>query len=568
MAVRYVAERELGRGGMGVVELVDDKVTGRHVARKRLAEGEVEILHEDRERFEREALVHAQLEHPSIVPVYDIGRNEDGTLYFTMKRVEGESLASIFAVRDVRYTRRRLLAAFSQVCLAAHFAHERGIIHRDIKPANIMLGRYGEVYLLDWGIAKLLGKADIVRTPRLGGRPNVTEAGMILGTLSSMAPEQLVGEEIDARTDVYALGAVLFELLTFEPFHPRGEFDDVATAILDGVEARASVRFPDSNVPPELEAICVQATRPTPADRTPSAQAMHDAIELYLDGDRDLELRRAEAERLLTRAKKTPRSEALRDVGRALAFEPSNPEALATLVNLLTTPPAEVPREVKAAMHESLLANIRRGGRAGLMLFGGILAFSFATLIPVGAWHQLGVEQLCWLGAAVSCGVAMRRPSVAALAIAFLFGITATTLVTNNYSAMAVVPAVFSVHALLFALVRGWQRRWFFIGVTTLAWTLAFFGSRSGLFEGKIVYLDHMLCVHSPLMTIPPAMMSVHLYASTLIAIIVPAIVVGIVREAMNRSDERMRLFTWQLKQLIPEKEAVVSEPTTLTAPR
>jgi serine/threonine-protein kinase len=569
---RYSAERVLGLGGMGLVELVDDRQTGRHVARKRLKDGGFDP--EDRARFEREALVHAQLEHPSIVPVYDIGRSDDGALFFTMKRVEGDSLSSILT--DGSYTRRRLLAAFSQVCLAAQFAHERGVIHRDIKPDNIMLGRYGEVYLLDWGIAKVTTEDDLPATKPVSGA-TVTEAGIILGTLATMAPEQVTGEEIGPRTDVYALGAVLFEILTKQPFHPKGEFDKVAGAIVAGVDAHASTRCPNANVPPELEVLCVSATRPEPKDR-PSAKELHEAIESYLDGDRDLALRQAEAGRLIKAAKKaaesvlsgsddSKRSDALRDVGRALAFDPSNRQALGTLVSLLTTPPKEVPEDVKAGMHASLLANLRRGGIAGVALFLTILAFSFATLLTGSMWRQIGYEQVFWTLAILASAFTIKYPSVKSLGLAFVFGIVATLLVVNNYSAIIIIPAIISIHALLFSLVRGWHRRWFFIGVAVAAWTVAFFGEHFGLFQADLRFLDRTLCISSPLMTMPKGLLTAHLYSSALIAIIVPAIVVGVVREAMNRSDERNRLFSWQLRQLIPEKDSGLQEPTTKPTP-
>src|SRR5207244_2831623 len=145
----------------GEVALVFDRQIGRDVALKQLRP---EARRDDvaRARFAREARIQGQLEHPAVVPVYDLGGADDGSLYFTMKRVRGTSLGDILSALSSgesavakRFSRRRILTAFGQICLTAHYAHERGVVHRDIKPDNIMLGDYGEVYLLDWGLARI-----------------------------------------------------------------------------------------------------------------------------------------------------------------------------------------------------------------------------------------------------------------------------------------------------------------------------------------------------------------------------------------------------------------------------
>src|SRR5688572_17485566 len=164
---RYELGRQIGEGGMGTVVLCSDRAIGRRVAMKLVrgtASGPAKL--EDDARFLREARIQGQLEHPSIVPVYDVGRNDAGAAFFTMKRVGGVTLAEVIArlrAHDPefveRFTLRRLLEAMGRVCLAIQFAHERGVLHRDLKPANVMLGEVGEVYVLDWGIARLLTDA-------------------------------------------------------------------------------------------------------------------------------------------------------------------------------------------------------------------------------------------------------------------------------------------------------------------------------------------------------------------------------------------------------------------------
>ncbi|MDB4992576.1 MAG: Protein kinase, partial [Myxococcaceae bacterium] len=166
-AARYDAHHLLGRGGMGEVRLHRDARIGRDVAMKVIRADQAHQASIRRTRFLREARVQGQLEHPSIVPVYDVGFGKDGALYFTMKRVQGLTFTDIFdklrkkdpqAVAE--HTQRKLLAAFGSVCLAIAFAHTRRVIHRDLKPSNVMVGRFGEVYVLDWGIAKILDEPD------------------------------------------------------------------------------------------------------------------------------------------------------------------------------------------------------------------------------------------------------------------------------------------------------------------------------------------------------------------------------------------------------------------------
>ena len=200
----------LGEGGMGEVRLCHDHLVGRDVALKVMQPGAAAHA-ESRERFVREARVQGQLEHPAIVPVYDIGLRENGELYFAMKRVRGVTLRDV--VRDERAalaaglpplrSRRALLSALSHVCLTVDYAHGRGVVHCDLKPGNVMLGDFGEVYVLDWGLAKCGGVAEpgVTRVGARRVRPTkdeasergATMAGSLLGTPGYMAPEQARG---------------------------------------------------------------------------------------------------------------------------------------------------------------------------------------------------------------------------------------------------------------------------------------------------------------------------------------------------------------------------------------
>jgi serine/threonine protein kinase len=219
-ATKYRLESELARGGMGTVYLAEDAELNRQVAIKVLNSSDVTA--DLRERMIREAQIIARLEHPGIVPVHDAGVLPDGRVFYAMKYVRGKRLDEYAAETD---SIRDRLRKFQAACDAVAFAHAHGVIHRDLKPQNIMIGSFGEVLVLDWGVAKILRKhesASEADTLRLPGKSNSnnkagdTTDGTVIGTRHYMSPEQARGEidRLDERSDVYSLGAVLYFLLT------------------------------------------------------------------------------------------------------------------------------------------------------------------------------------------------------------------------------------------------------------------------------------------------------------------------------------------------------------------
>jgi serine/threonine protein kinase len=215
-SIKYTFIKELGRGGMGAVYLAEDRELNRLVAIKVL--NTPEISEDMRNRMVREAQIIAGLEHPGIVPVHDVGTLPDGRVFYAMKFVRGSRLDEYAAVND---SIRDRLRKFQAVCDAVAFAHAHGVIHRDLKPENIMIGSFGEVLVLDWGVAKILKKPYTNHTNQSVQSVNGfnTSAGTIIGTRDYMSPEQARGEidQLDERADVYSLGAVLHFLLKDQP---------------------------------------------------------------------------------------------------------------------------------------------------------------------------------------------------------------------------------------------------------------------------------------------------------------------------------------------------------------
>ena len=395
LPARYRISGSLGAGGMGEVFLATDSQIDREVAIKRML---LEPSAPAVARFLREAKVQGRLDHPAIVPVHELANDSEGRPFFVMKRLVGTTLGDALArhTNDPRYTRQKLLRAFADVCLAIELAHSRNVIHRDLKPANIMLGDYGEVYVLDWGIARVLGESDPMIAAATGGEltelTELTQVGSLLGTPGFIAPEPVRGEPIETGADIFALGAILFEILAGTPLVSRGS----VFAVLDDFEPRPSVRCPDRDIAPELDAIVVAAVGPL-AQR-PSARALADRIEQFLDGDRDLAQRTRLAVAHLAAARVAAEIDsteshalAMREAGRALALDPTS-GAADLLGRLMLQPPKVLPPEVLQRFAEL----DDQGGRLKAKMFW-----------PTYTINLLLVPLLMWLGFHGGLGIAI-----------------------------------------------------------------------------------------------------------------------------------------------------------------
>ncbi len=289
---RYDTQAELARGSMGVVRVARDRTLKRLVALKSLdPEGAVP---DAAARFLAEARITAQLQHPGIVAVYEIGHDEQARPYFAMQLVEGRTLQEILdGLRAGTpaivqgHGRVRLLNLFMQVCMAVAYAHARGVIHRDLKPANIMLGEFGEVFVMDWGLAKVV--RDDVPHPIEGSRDEArfsTRVGHITGTPSYMSPEQAMGlvDGLNEATDIYALGAILYELLTLRPPVVGPDTDAILRQVRQGQITPPRLAAPEADVPPDLEAVILRCLDRDPGGRYRSATELRDEVEACLAG--------------------------------------------------------------------------------------------------------------------------------------------------------------------------------------------------------------------------------------------------------------------------------------------
>lgn len=295
----YVLKSVHGKGGLGLVWLARDSRLNRDVALKQLLpnhESSPETIH----GFLKEAQITAQLEHPNIVPVYELGPQDTGDEpYYTMRLIRGKTLADAIGefhrhdeAKHSPLRQRQLLAAFMAVCNAIAFAHDRGVIHRDLKPQNIVLGDFGEVIVLDWGLAKLVGQPESSDTAQPGHGDFVslsdtadtekTKAGRVLGTPSYMAPEQAAGdtEAIGPATDIYGLGAILFSILTGKPPHSGTMVLTLLDKIANGPTPQAREWNP--RIPPALNAICAKAMERSSDKRYPAAGQLASDIERWL----------------------------------------------------------------------------------------------------------------------------------------------------------------------------------------------------------------------------------------------------------------------------------------------
>ena len=296
--MRYKDFKPLTQGGEAILRTCVDENLGRTVVMKTL-QPQFQNLDTYQKRFLREARVTSQIPHPATIPVYELSRDADGNPYFTMKKLGGRDLCDILDQISVgheatiqQFGRDHLINVLIHVAQCLAFSHSRGVVHRDMKPANIMIGDYGEVMVLDWGLAKVWDMDDndevdrMIRSgqQRIAGR--LTGKGDVQGTPFYMSPEQATETgDVDERTDIYNMGIILFEVLTGESYMSGKNFKEIKRKILEDPVREPGKIAAKGKVSPELNAICIKALQKDPKDRYTKMDDMVEDLRAALLGN-------------------------------------------------------------------------------------------------------------------------------------------------------------------------------------------------------------------------------------------------------------------------------------------
>jgi serine/threonine-protein kinase len=503
----------------------------------------------------REAKIQARLDHPAIVPVHELGADSEGRPYFTMKRIPSATLHDQLERRDVPL--QRLLRAFVDVCLAVEFAHARGFVHRDLKPSNVSLGDYGEVYVLDWGIARSLGDTtNDLRDRDITTLEGATQVGALLGTPGYMAPEQARGEPVGTAADVYALGCMLFEILAGEALHPRGTQAAMSSTIAEPAQSPAT-RKPDRTIAPELDAACIAALAGDPAHR-PRAGELADRIQAYLDGDRDVEHRRTLAGDELAAARTLAaepagRADAIRRAGRALALDPESRDAAAFVVKLLVEPPEQLPPELDRELREQQAEqHARTAGTASRAALSYLAFAPFVILVGVRSWTAFAAMYVA-VFALYGHSLWQSRTRRVRPEVPLVINIAMMAVLSTMMSPFLFVPAVICIFAMTTTTHMGmWQRP-----VAALAGALAAFLLPVALQAFGV--MQQTWSIEPGRLEIVPSSIEIGgpgtmvlLLVANLGAIVVAAVFARSMARSRDSAQRQLEIQAWHLRKLLP----------------
>jgi serine/threonine-protein kinase len=543
----------IGRGGMGEVVAARDKRIGREVAIKRMTGPTPDA--EQLSRFLREARIQARLDHPAVVPVHELATDEDGRPYFTMKRLSGVTLA--FRIADGA-AQNRLLRAFVEVCNAVEFAHAHGVVHRDLKPSNIMLGDYGEVYVIDWGIARVIAEQQLETFKvDIDTLAEGTESGALLGTPGFMAPEQLRGLHATPAADIYALGAILFELLAGESLHTRGHAAIAST--LSTPQVAPSARAPQRPIPPELDVLCFRALDEDPTKR-PSAHELAEGIQHYLDGDRDLAQRRrlaaqqlAQARVALANEEPDARATAMRRAGRALALDPESEEAAAIVGALLLEPPVTMPPDLERSLEEHERQISRDRSRKALLAYSSLIVLlPVLFFLDVKEWTPL----IGFYGVVAIAMFTSWRSSITGdlrVGVALVTTLALAVLFTRIAGPFVLTPLLVCC-ALVALTPLPWlnERTWAVVGWTAAALALPLVFEATGILPSTWSLGEAGMVMTSDLVRPHGAADAVSLVvANSVFTLVVALLTLGISRRR-RIAQRQIYVQAWHLRQLLP----------------
>jgi serine/threonine-protein kinase len=555
-AAGYELRDPIGEGGMGEVLAAHDPRIGREVAIKRMRD--THPSEDALARFVREARIQGRLDHPAIVPVYELATDEAGLPYFTMKRISGQTLGER-AARGAPL--HQLLRAFVDVCLAIELAHSRGVVHRDLKPANVMLGDYGEVYVLDWGIARVIAE-DEAEPPELPciDSGDVTRTGAVMGTVGYIAPEQYAGALAMPATDVYALGAILFELLAGETLHSRHATHILAAAGL--VHEYPSHRRPDRGIPPELDQLCFEALSPLPEDR-PTAHQLADRVQAYLDGDRDLDRRRElardhvrSARDALATGAADARILALRRASRALALHPESVDAADLVSSLLIASPDPIPPELEAGLQDQDRQNDRDRSRRAIYAY---LALSpllpLVLLLDVRDWRWL-VALIVAIALAIGGSVLhlwRGRPSIP-LVVATSLGVA---VVFSRIASPFVLTPLVVTCALVAITTIPWftQRTWAVLGWTFAAVMLPFILEWTGVLTKGWAITERGMSIAGDIFATHGRSDELALVVTYLLCASISGLLALGISRRQQAAQRQLYMQVWHLRQLVPRAD-------------
>ena len=456
-----------------------------------------------------------------------------------------------------------MLRAFVDVCLAVEFAHVRGIVHRDLKPDNIMLGDFGEVYILDWGVAKVVGEQRRLRRRRQRqrrardeGRHRDRHAGLHGARASARRAD------IDGRADIYTLGCLLYEILAGEPLHPRG-FHGLESAVA-GLDARPSQRGHD--VPPELDALCVAATAARARrSRIATARELGESVQRYLDGDRDVALRRQLARDHLERAphrvrrRRRARSNAalaMREAAAALALDPALDGPAELVGRLMLEPPSETPPEVDEAIAA------RRHAQRARRALGRDVGRDRGARVPAAVVVDLArAARRCWscsrimLAADGVLGQIVRRSKNPRPEIVIVANMLLVFVIARMFSPLLIAPGIAASIAIAMVLTpqTSWLGSTWGIGISmTLGVLVPLVLEELGVLSQTMIVSPKGLSFETAAFggSTTPTLIVGTVYIA---ALITGAVITGSsMRRQQREAHRRLHMQAWQLGQLVP----------------